>query len=155
MLLSTVAWAVGETLMRRSTALDRAGRASWTVGVALAFLHVTLAFHLVYAWNHEAAVAATARQMSEVFGFGWRGAIHINYVFLAVWAADVCWWWIAPQSHASRSTRLEMTRRILFAVMFFNGAIVFATGPGRIVGILSLTLVAIASFSRGRRTVYA
>ena len=59
MLLSTVAWAVGETLMRRSAALDRRGRALWTVGVALAFVHVLLAFQLVYAWDHEAAVAAT------------------------------------------------------------------------------------------------
>ena len=155
MLLSTVAWAIGEALMRRSAALDRVARAVWTAGIALAAVHVILAFHLVYGWNHEAAVEATTQQMTDVVGWGWRSAIHVNYVFLALWAADVCWWWFAPRSHGSRPTRVETIRRIIFAVMFFNGAVVFATGFGRLVGIASLVVVLIGSLSRRPRTVYA
>jgi hypothetical protein len=155
MILSTVAWAVGETLMRRSAALDRLARATWTVGIALAVLHVVLAFHVVYSWNHEAAIVATTRQMIERFGWGWRGAIHVNYAFLALWTADVFWWWFSPRSHASRAMWLETARRVIFAIMFFNGAVVFATGVGRFVGMASLFLVLIALFSRRPRTVYA
>src|SRR5687767_2113131 len=155
MILSTVAWAVGEALMRRSAALDRAARAIWTLGIALAALHVVLAFHLVYLWNHDAAVAATTRQMIDRFGWSWRGAIYINYLFLAVWTADVCWWWVAPRSRAARAPWLETARRIGFVIMFFNGAVLFATGVGRLVGIASLTLVLIAPRSGRAGTVYA
>lgn len=155
MILSTVAWAFGEALMRRSHRLDRVGRAAWTTGVVLALLHVALAFHLVYDWSHEAAVAATVQQTIERFGWGWRGGIYVNYVFVTLWLADVCWWWVAPASHASRSLRLERTRLALFAFMFLNGAIIFAAGIGRLVGIASLVLVLVASPLRKRSMVYA
>jgi hypothetical protein len=90
MILATVAWAVGETLTGRSSASDRMARASWTAGITLALVHVFLAFDLVYAWNHEAAVEATVRQAADRFGMGWRGGIYVNYIFLAVWLGDVC-----------------------------------------------------------------
>jgi hypothetical protein len=99
-----------------------------------------LAFQLVYAWSHEAAVAATVRQAADRFGWGWRGGIYVNYVFLAVWFADVCWWWIAPASHVSRSRRLEDVRLALFAFMFVNGSVVFASGISRVVGVISVGL---------------
>jgi hypothetical protein len=155
MIVATVAWAAGEALMRRSRGSDRLARAIWTVGSALALIHVVLAFHLVYAWNHEAAVAATVQQATDRFGSGWRGGIYVNYVFLALWLADVCWWWLAPASHASRSLRLEMARFAFFAFMFVNGAVVFAAGIGRVVGIASMSLVLLASLGRRSRAVAA
>ncbi|MGH7555503.1 MAG: hypothetical protein ACREMQ_21090 [Longimicrobiales bacterium] len=145
MILATVAWAIGEALMRRSAAADRWARASWTIGIALALIHVVLAFQLVYAWDHEAAVAATVRQAADRFGWGWRGGIYVNYVFLALWLADACWWWLAPASRASRSPRIEMARLALFTFMFLNGAVVFASGVGRLVGIASVAFVFLAS----------
>ena len=95
-----------------------------------------LAFQLVYAWNHETAVIATVKQAAERFGWGWRGGIYINYGFLALWIGDVCWWWLAPRSHSTRSMRIEMTRFALFTFMFLNGAVVFASGVGRLWGLL-------------------
>ena len=74
-----------------------------------------------------------------------RGAIYVNYVFLSMWFADVCWWWLAPASHASRPLRVETLRLVLFTFMFMNGAIVFASGTGRLVGIASLAAVLLAS----------
>jgi len=71
MILATVAWAAGETLMRRSPRSDRLARAIWTMGIVLAVIHVVLAFHWVYGWNHEAAVEATVRQTAARFGWGW------------------------------------------------------------------------------------
>ncbi len=141
MLVATVAWAIGEVLMRRSLASDRTARAMWTLGVALALIHVVLAFQFVHAWSHEAATAATVRQAADLFGWGWRGGIYVNYAFLALWCADVWWWWIDQASHASRPRWVETTRRAVFLFMFFNGAVVFASGIGRFVGIASVTLV--------------
>jgi hypothetical protein len=155
MIVATAAWAIGEALMRRSPAFDRLARLIWTIGIALALIHVGLAFQWVYAWNHEAAVAATVRQAADRFGWGWRGGIYANYVFLAVWLADVSWWWLAPGSHASRSLRIEMARLILFAFMFLNGAVVFASGNGRLVGIASLTIALLASPVSRRAAVSA
>src|SRR5262249_28072756 len=119
--VATVAWALGEALMRRSPAIDRAARAFWTAGVALALVHVGLAFHFVYGWDHTAAIAETTRQTAELVGWNFRGGIFVNYAFLAVWLTDVCWWWVSQQSHAARSVRVELARRALFAFMFLNG----------------------------------
>ena len=155
MILATVAWSVGEALMRRSRRADRLARAIWTMGIALALIHVVLAFHMVYAWNHEAAVAATVRQAVERFGWGWRGGIYVNYTFLMLWLSDVCWWWIAPASHALRSIRVETARRALFTFMFLNGAVVFASGTGRLMGMASVAVVLLASLARRRHMVPA
>lgn len=145
MLLATVAWALGEALMRRQPEFDRLARTIWTAGIALALVHVLLAFEFVYGWDHGAAIAATTRQTSEVMDVNFRGGIFVNYAFLLIWFADVCWWWLSPESHASRSRRLEFGRLALFAFMFFNGAIVFASGAGRWIGIASLVLVLVTS----------
>jgi hypothetical protein len=151
MILATVAWAVGEALMRRSPLSDRWARAFWTMGIALALAHVVLAFQLVYAWNHEAAVAATGRQAADRFGWDWRGGIYVNYVFLALWLADVGWWWLAPASHASRPLGIEAARLALFTFMFLNGAVVFASGTGRLVGIASVVVALLGSLARRQR----
>ena len=148
MILATVAWAAGETLMRRRAVSDRVARAIWTAGVALALIHVVLAFELVYGWNHEAAVAATVKQAADRFGMGWRVGIYVNYVFLALWLGDVCWWWLAPVSRASRSLRFETARLVFFVFMFVNGAVIFASGIGRVVGIVSVSIVLLAWATR-------
>jgi hypothetical protein len=150
MIVATIAWALGEVLMRRSPTSDRVARAIWTLGIGLALAHVALAFQLVYAWNHEAAVAATVQQAVDRLGWGWRGGIYVNYGFLALWLADVCWWWIAPHSHSARSMRTEMTRFALFTFMFVNGAVVFASGAGRLIGIASVAMAVLAKLESGR-----
>lgn len=150
MILATIAWAAGEALMRRSPRADRIARGVWTCGAALALIHVFLAFQLVYGWDHEAAVAATVRQAADRFGWGWRGGIYVNYLFLTLWCADVLWWWLAPASHASRSPRIETARLIFFTFMFLNGAVVFASGASRLVGIASVAATLLASVGRRR-----
>jgi hypothetical protein len=153
--LATLAWTLGEVLMRRSAASDRLARAVWSIGIALAWVHVMLAFEFVYGWDHTAAVDATAQQTTELVGWGWRGGIYINYVFLTLWLADVCWWWADPASHAARSVGFEATRLALFTFMFFNGAVVFASPATRVVGIAAVAAVLIASPVLRRRAVAA
>ena len=145
MVLATVTWAVGEVFMRRSAVADRLARAAWTIGVALALLHVILAFEFVYGWDHEAAVNATAQQTADLIGWDWRGGIYINYIFLVLWLADVFWWWTAPASHVVRSVRLERVRVALFMFMFINGAVVFASAVSRVVGLAAVTAVVFGS----------
>lgn len=152
MILATLAWAAGEVLMRRSPSADRVARAAWTVAIFLAAIHVVLAFHFVYGWDHEAAVAETARQAEERFGWGWRGSIYVNYVFLTIWLADVWWWWAAPASHASRSSRFEIARLAAFVFMFVNGAVIFASGIGRLAGIAAVAAVLLSSAANRPRT---
>lgn len=153
MIVATIAWATGEVMMRRSASRDRLARAIWTMGLALALLHVVVAFQFVYKWNHEAAISATVQQAADRFGQGWRGGIYVNYVFLLIWCADVCWWWIAPASHASRALGLEVARVAVFLFMFINGAVVFATGVGRLVGVAAVTVVLVRWLARGRGVV--
>ena len=145
MIVATIAWALGEILMRRSPASDRLARAAWTAGIALAVLHVIAAFEFVYAWDHGLAAAATAEQTAQLIGRGWRWGIYVNYIFLALWLADVGWWWVSPAAHASRSVRLEAARVALFTFMFFNGAVVFASAASRVVGIAAISAALIGS----------
>jgi hypothetical protein len=152
MIVATVAWAAGEALMNRSPRSDRWARVIWTIGIALALVHVALAFHLIHGWDHEAAVAATARQTGDLTGWSWGGGVYVNYAFLAMWLVDVGWWWIRPESHRSRSMRFERVRLAVFVFMFFNGAVVFASGAGRLVGIGSVLVVLLASMTRQPRS---
>ena len=155
MVLATVAWTLGEVLMRRSAASDRLARTVWSIGVALACVHVILAFQFVYAWDHTAAVVATAHQTAELVGWAWRGGIYANYLFLTLWMADVCWWWANPASHVARSLRFETARLVFFTFMFFNGAVVFASAATRVIGILAVAGVLIGSPVLRRRAVAA
>ena len=155
MILATLAWAAGEVLMRRSPEADRRARMAWTIAIVLAGIHVVLALHFVYGWNHEVAVAETARQAAERFGWGWRGSLYVNYAFLGWWLAEVCWWWAAPYSHATRSFRFEIVRLAAFTFMFTNGAVVLASGAGRVAGIAAIAAVVIAAAARRRRTRFA
>ena len=152
MILATLGWAAGEVLMRRSRRADRWARAAWTVAILLAGIHVGLAFHFVYGWDHDVAVAETARQAAERFGWGWRGSLYVNYAFLLWWLADVGWWWAVPASHLSRSIRFEILRLAAFLFMFVNGAVVFASGAGRLAGMTAIAAVLLASPASRPRT---
>jgi hypothetical protein len=148
-IVATVAWAAAEVLKARTTGLDPRARVLWTLAFGLTVAHVLLAFQSVYAWNHDAAVAATVGQAADRFGLGWTGAIYVNYAFLALWLADVCWWWAAPASYAARARLLEAGRAGIFLFMFVNGAVIFAAGIGRLVGVVAVTSVAVALIARG------
>jgi hypothetical protein len=150
MLVATAGWAAGEVLMQRDTA-GRAARFVWTAALALALLHAALALHVVYGWNHEAAIAGTARQAGALTGVAWRGALAVNYVFLLLWLTDAAWWWIAPASRAARPAGLETARFAIFLFMFLNGAVIFASPSGRLVGLTSLAVVLASRVGARRR----
>ena len=151
--LSTVLWAAVEAGRLLRPTLVEPLRQLWTVAVLLAVVHVAFAFDVVYGWSHDAAVAATARQTAEQTGLTWGGGLYVNYLFLTMWAADALWWWLSPASYRSRDPRLERVRLALFTFMFVNGAIVFAAGVARAVGIVAVGCVCAAWMFGERRSV--
>ena len=74
------------------------------LGCAFFVAHVVCAFSFYHHWSHAAAYLETARQTGEMTGFRWGGGIFLNYLIAAAWAADVLWWWLAPENFARRST---------------------------------------------------
>lgn len=146
---SLAAWVLAERWRARpAAAASRRARIAWTVGAAAALAHTAVAFHVRHGWSHAAAHADTARQTREVFGTDWGGGLWVNYAFLALWAADVLWWWTAPGRYLARPRALDGALRGFLLFMFLNGAVVFGRGPVRWAGAVALGLVVHAWYRR-------
>ncbi|MCC6540515.1 MAG: hypothetical protein IT162_23405 [Bryobacterales bacterium] len=144
-------WTVRASAVCYVAALAGLGaRAMWTAGCALFLAHVAAAFHFHHRWSHAAAVAETARQTEALFGVSSGFGLWFNYVFAAVWLADVVWWWGAPERYASRPRWMSAAVHGFMAFMFFNGAVVFASGPTRWLGLAATVWLAVRRLSRSR-----
>ena len=124
---------VAGRLLGRGRAALRRG--AWTLGCAFFIAHVVSAFHFQHHWSHAAAYAETARRTSELFGWSWGGGLYLNYLFTLLWVGDVCWWWGAPASYTRRPRWLDAALLGFMAFMAFNGAVVFASGLVRWLGL--------------------
>ena len=110
-------------------------RAAWTAGLLLLLAHIAAVFHFVHHWRHALAVAHTAQETRAVIGLEFGPGVYFNYLFAALWSADVAWWWFAP---ASRRRRSKLFTTLLHTYLFFiviNSVIVFETGVLRWSGI--------------------
>ena len=124
----------------------RAMRWVWTLGCLLALAHAVCAFQFVHGWSHAAALEATARQTQQLLGIAYGGGLYWNYAFLLVWSLDAAWWWVLPAAYLNRSRWWGVPVHGFLGFMAFNGAIVFARGPIRWVGLaacLGLGLIAL------------
>ncbi len=135
-------WSTG----RDST--DQANRLVWTIGCGLYLLHVLAAFHFVHRWSHAEAVVHVARQTEAFVGWSFGGGVYFNYLFTALWVADVVWWWWSPASHAARSRWLTGGLHVYLLFIAVNGAVVFASGWTRWLGIPLLVVLAILGARR-------
>jgi hypothetical protein len=136
--------ALGLSLGGRKAGDPRAARLAWTAGCLFYLLHVYAAFEHFHGWSHAAAYAETARQTSELFGIHWGGGLFFNYVFTLVWLADVVWWWRGVEVYASRPRWAAATIHVFLAFLFFNGAVVFASGFSRWAGLAAIPLLLLA-----------
>ena len=109
----------------------RTARLLWTAGCAFYLAHVYGAFQYFHGWSHAAAYAGTARQTAALFGVDWGGGLYFNYVFTLAWVADVIWWWSDSERYQTRPPWISAAVHAFFAFMFFNGAVVFASGLSR------------------------
>lgn len=132
---SLIAWAMSEWLH---------SRVLWTLGAALAAAHSAAAFGVFHQWSHARAVESTAQLTAAVTGLAWGGGIFFNYAFLAIWLTDVMWWWTSPRSYDERPRWIDLLVRGFLFFMFVNGAIVFADGGMRVLGVLAVAAVSIS-----------
>lgn len=142
---AVVTWAASECwTLHRPASRDNGARILWTLGALLMIAHSIAAFGAFYNWSHEAAFGATARQTAAMTGVSWGGGIFVNYAFVSIWVADAAWRWADPASYRARPRAVSHGLRALFVFIFLNGAIVFADGVMRIVGIASVAAVVAA-----------
>jgi hypothetical protein len=152
--LSLVAWCVAE--WARAARGEQAGtpRLAFTFGLVAMVVHSFLAFALRYGFSHEAALLDAARQIEEVTGrpSSPRG-FYANHAFMAFWALEALAWWRDAAGYAGRALGFVWASRLVFAFMFANGAITFARGPVRVLGVLAMLAVfaAWAAQARWRR----
>jgi len=142
---ATLTWAAAEywRLFVRSGS-DSVPRTLWTLGAVLMVVHSAAAFGVFHGWSHAAAMVATARQTETMTGLPWGGGLFVNYAFLTVWIADVAWWWVSPRSFRARPGIINSALRAFFLFMFLNGAVIFADGLMRALGMVAVAVVLIA-----------
>ncbi len=136
--IALAGYATGATLFalsRQRTNWDAAARLAWTAACIGLLAHVICAFHFYHEWSHTSAYRDTARQTAEVFGLNWGGGLYINYAFLLGWVIDVIWWWRGLEAYRRRPWPLVAAWHAIVLFIFFNGAVVFATGPLRWLGL--------------------
>ena len=132
---AVLCWAAGETLR---------ARVWWTTGAVLALIHSAAAFGVYYHWSHETARLATTEQTAALTGIRFSGGIYVNYAFLAVWLADAAWWWMSPRGYERRAPIVSMLVRGFIFFIIVNGAVVFADGWARVVGIVAASAVVLS-----------
>jgi len=123
-------------------------RLFWTAGCAAYLAHVAFAFHFHHGWSHAAAYDATARGTAESFGREWGGGLYFNYAFTLVWVGDVIWWWCGLRAYARRPLWMDLLIQTYLAFIAINGAIIFASGPTRWLGIAACLLLAVLAWRR-------
>ncbi len=121
-------------------ALLGAGRVAWIAAFVAYLAHIAAAFTFRHHWSHDAAYRAT--------GFG----IWFNYAFTALWFIDIV--------VRAKPRWVTIAIHSFLAFMFFNAAVIFATGWTRWLGAAATVLVAVVksrshgnfppSFSRRR-----
>lgn len=116
-------------------------RGLWTVGCVLLVAHIVAAFHYYHAWDHAAAIEATALQTEQAIGRSFGGGIYFNYVFAGVWLGEVTLWWLAPPAFERRPRWLAWLVQGFMAFMVFNAVIVFEAGAMRWWGVIVMLIL--------------
>ena len=118
-------------------------------GLVLAIVHTIRSFDLVHGWSHDDAVLKTAMQTRAVFGVAFGAGVYVNYLFFAVWLADLAGWRRAGGVH-ERPRPMTLALQAFYLVIIVNAAIVFASGWRRLLGVV-LVMVLLAAWGRWLR----
>jgi len=130
--LALAGYAAGATifaLSRKRYKWDVVARLAWTIACIGLLAHVACAFHFHHGWSQASAYRDTAQQTAEMFGLDWGGGLYINYALLLGWIIDVIWWWRGLVAYRRRPWLLVAAWHAFLLFIFFNGTVVFATGP--------------------------
>ena len=120
----------------------------WTVTGLMFFIHFLAAFQFRHHWSHQHAFLHTAQRTGEMLGWEFGYGLYFNYLFLALWAADLIWWWGWAESYLQRVRGISVTIHTYFLFVIVNGAVVFVAGPTRWISLLILVFLGILSGSR-------
>lgn len=126
----------------RGKTMEIAARGLSTLGCATLLAHIICAFQFYHAWSHTAAYADTARQTAALVGWDWGGGLYVNYLFALVWLGEVAWSWCSPRDYNERPKWVTRLVRGFFLFMIVNGAVIFAQGPMRWLGVCLCWLLA-------------
>lgn len=149
--LSVIGWAAAEVLRRGGDERLRAGRVIYTAGALLLAVHSAAAFELRHGWSHAAAFADTAARSAAVTGVAAGAGLYLNYLMIALWCGDAAWWWLRPAGYRSRARAADTGIFLFFLFMFVNGAVVFVSGPMRVLGAAAVAAAIVARVAPAAR----
>jgi hypothetical protein len=121
---------------------DSLARLAWSLGWLTLLVHLTLAFGVAHGWSHAAAV----EHVRQVGGYG--EGILVNYLFAAVWGADVAWWWANPAGRASRPRWVSWLVHGFLGFVVVNATVVFGPPERRLWYAAALGLLALMALVR-------
>ena len=110
----------------------------WLLGGLVYLGHVAAAFGVHHDWSHAAAYAYAAARTEALLGLDWGGGLWVNYAFTAIWVGEGLWWQLRPAHYARRPAAWTTAIRGVFLFMIANGAVIFASGPRRLLGVAVL-----------------
>ena len=110
-------------------------RPVWLLGAACYLAHVAVTFATHHGWSHAAAYAYTAARTDALFGLLWGGGLWVNYAFTFLWIGEGLWWQLLPAGYARRPRAWTLAVRGAFLFMIANGAVIFVSGPRRLLGL--------------------
>ncbi len=103
----------------------RWARLLWTFGMVAYVAHVLLAFHLVHAWSHAAAIEHVAEQSEQVVGWRFGAGIWFNHLFTLLVISETVWWWANAHHYQTRKLWINLLIFGYLGFIAFNGAVVF------------------------------
>ena len=136
--LALAGFVVGEAGKRRDRRTGIEPRWAWPVwclGLVACVVHILIAMAYRHGWSHQSAVLETARQTADVYGVAWGGGVYINYLFVAVWLAELLWWRADRQRYFQQSAWMRWALRSFYLVIVFNAAVIFAAPDRRLAGV--------------------
>jgi len=152
-ILSYVLGAIAFALRKQTVNIDAITRVAWTIGIGALVAHFATAFHFYHHWSQLDAYRETARQTNEVFGLNWGGGLFINYGLLALWIADVGWWWARGlESYRLRPLPIVLLWHGFVVFILFNALVVFKDGWQRWAGVVICIILCWAWIRTGIRT---
>jgi hypothetical protein len=141
--------AYGATTFLLARRYDLAARWVWSLGCVAYLAHVAFAFEMHHSWSHQAAFQSTLERTESTTGVQTGLGIYLNYLFTLIWIFDAGHWWIAGlKKYHNRPAWILLLLHGFFLFMIINGAIIFAQGPVRWLGIIVVITTLLVPFVR-------
>lgn len=117
----------------------------YTLGCALAVVHVACALGFYHGFRHASAAAETARQAQQVLGIRFAAGVYFNYLFVLLWVIDAARQWVATRPLPGW---VVILLHVYMTFIAFNGAVIFASGLARWIGLAAAAALAAVAIGR-------